>query len=132
MSEGNGFITRESILQPSKRRFAEVVIPDWGKFRIRSLTELERSRFETSIRDKRGQLVADKMVDLKCRLIVLSVVDHDGNQLLQNSDIETLRQRDSKDTNQLVDAIQRHCGISDVDLEDLEKNSGATSGAASH
>lgn len=132
MSEGNGFITRDAILAPAKRRFAEVAIRSWGKFRIRSLTELERSRFEASIRDKRGQVIADKMVDLKCRLIVLAVVDNEGNQLLTNSDIEQLRQQDSKLTNELVDFIQKHCGISDVDLEDLEKNSEPTSVAASH
>jgi hypothetical protein len=131
MSEGNGFITREAILAPAKRRFAEIAIRNWGKFRIRSLTELERSRFESSIRDKRGQVIADKMVDLKCRLIVLAVVDHEGNQLLTNQDIEQLRQQDSKLTNELVDFIQRHCGISDVDLEDLEKNSEPTPVAAS-
>lgn len=131
MSEGNGFITRDAILRPAKRRFAEISIRDWGKFRIRSLTELERSRFEASIRDKRGQVVPDKIVDLKCRLIVLAVVDADGNQLLQNSDIETLRQQDSRLTNELVDFIQKHCGITDGDMEDLEKNCEPTPAASS-
>ena len=131
MSETNGFATRDTILAPLKRRFTEIAIPNWGKFRLRSLTELERSRFEASIRDKKGQVSNAKLIDLKCRLIVLCVVDGNGDPLLGNSDIDQLRQQDSKATNALVEAIQSHCGISDSDLEDLEKNSEATTAASS-
>ena len=56
------------------------------------------------------------------RLIVLAVVDGEGNQILQNSDIAELRKQDAKVTNALVDAIQDHIGITDNDLEELEKN----------
>jgi len=132
MSETNGFITRDALLRPAVRRFKTIEIADWGKFRIRSLTELERSRFEASIRDKRGQVSNTKLIDLKCRLIVLCVVDGDGNQLLSNSDIDTLRNQDAKFTNELVDAIQTHCGITESDMEELEKNSEATADASSH
>jgi hypothetical protein len=131
MSEANGFVTRDMLLRPLVRRFKTVEVPEWGKFRIRSLTELERSKFEASIRDKKGQVSNTKLIDLKCRLIVLCVVDGDGNQLLQNSDIDTLRNQDSKATNTLVDAIQSHCGITDDDMGDLEKNCEATDGGSS-
>lgn len=130
MSEGNGFASRDQILQPLKRRFAVVDVPEWGRFRIRSLTELERSRFEASIRDKKGQVSANKLIDLKCRLIVLCVVDGEGNPLLTNSDIDVLRNQDAKATNALVDAIQTHCGITEADMEDLEKNSDVTPAAS--
>lgn len=132
MSETNGFATRDTILQPLKRRFTDVTIPEWGKFRIRSLTELERSRFEASIRDKKGQVNNTKLIDLKCRLIVLCVVDDAGDPLLTNSDIDVLRNQDSQATNLLVDAIQGHCGITETDLGELEKNSEATPAASSH
>ena len=114
--------TREMLLAAPKRRFTEVTIPDWGTFRLRSLTELERSRFEASIRDKTGKVSNNKLIDLKCRMIVLCVVDANGDPILGNGDIDQLRNQDSRNTNLLVEAIQRHCGISDTDLEDLEKN----------
>ena len=122
MTETNGYATRELLLRAPVRRFKELVVPDLGTVRIRSLTELERSQFEASIRDKNGQVSNSKLVDLKCRLIVLAVVDGEGNQILQNSDIAQLRQQDSKITNSLVDVIQDHIGITDNDLEELEKN----------
>jgi len=118
----SNYATRDQILSAPKRRFAEVDIPDWGKFRVRSLTELERSKFEASIRDKQGKVSNAKLLDLKCRLIVLCVVDENGDTLLTNADIDALREQDSCRTNQLVDAIQKHCGFSDNDLEELEKN----------
>lgn len=107
---------------PAKRRFATVSIEGLGNVRIRSLTELERSRLEASMRDKRGNLNTTKQVEIKCRVIVAAVVDEEGNQVFTNSDIAQLGQQDSKITNELVEAIQAHCGWSDDDLEDLEKN----------
>lgn len=126
MSDGNEFVTRDMLLRPHPRRFTVVDVPGWGRVRIRSLTELERSRFEASIRDKNGQVSNTKLVDLKCRLIVLCVVDGDGNQILTNADIDVLRNQDARVTNALVDAIQGHCGITSDDIEDMEKNLGAT------
>jgi hypothetical protein len=131
MSESNGFITRDAALRPFKRRFAVVEIPDWGKFRIRSLTEGERSAFEATCRDKKGNLSANRLLDLKCRMIVLAVVDGEGNTIFTNSDIDQLRQQDSRDTNALVEGIQKHWGVSDEDFGELIKNSDATPGAAS-
>lgn len=115
-------INRDGILQPLKRRFKEVDVPDWGRFRIRSLTELERSTYESTARDKHGNVDNSKLINLKCRLIVLCVVDAEGNQILTNKDIDVLRNQDSRVTNALVDAIQEHCGISKADMEELEKN----------
>lgn len=114
--------TREMLLAAPKRRFTEVTIPDWGTFRLRSLNELERSRLEASMLDKKGQLSPNKLIDHKCRLIVACVVDAEGNQLLTNGDIAALQQQDSSLTNLLVDEIQKHCGMSDADIEALEKN----------
>jgi hypothetical protein len=131
MSEGNGFVTRENALQQAKRRFAVVEIPDWGKFRLRSLTELERSRFENSMRDKRGQVSSGRLVDMKFRMIVLGCVDAEGNQLFRDSDIGELKNQDSKNTNALVEEIQKHWGMSDTDVEDLEKNYEPTAGDSS-
>lgn len=122
MSEGNGFVTRDLFLRAPVRRYKELIVPELGEVRIRSLTELERSQFEASIRDKKGNVSNTKLIDLKCRLIVLAVVDAEGNPILQNSDIPQLRNQDAKITNALVDAIQDHIGITDNDLEELEKN----------
>jgi len=114
--------TRDTLLAAPKRRFAEVEIAGWGKVRIRSLSELERSRIETSMLDKKGQIASNRLVDIKCRWIVAAVVDENGNTLLTNGDIPQLQQQDSSCTDALMDAIKEHCGLSDNDLKELEKN----------
>lgn len=114
--------TREMLLAAPKRRFTEVTIPEWGTFRLRSLTELERSRLEAALLDKSGKLSPAKMIDHKCRAIVAAVVDADGNQLLTNTDIASLQQQDSWKTNALMEEINRHWGVSQADIEVLEKN----------
>lgn len=129
MSEGNGFVTREAALKPLTRRFKVVEIPDWGKFRLRSLSELERSRFDSSFLNKQGQVNTNKLVDVKCRMIIAACVDGDGNQLFRDSDIHELRNQDSKHTNALTDEIKLHWGMTDEDVEDLEKNLGPTAAA---
>lgn len=130
MSEGNGFMTRDAALQRKPRRFAIVEIEDWGKFRLKSLTELERAKFERSLKDKKGALSNNKMFDLKLRMIVLCAVDGNGDQLFQEGDIESLREQDSKPINELVEKIAAHCGFSNADIEDLAKNSEATPAAS--
>lgn len=115
-------ISADALLGAAPRRFATVSIESLGNVRIRSLTELERSRIEASMRDKKGQVAGAKILDLKCRMIVECLVDANGNQLFTNKDIERIRQQDSKVTNAIVDAIQAHCGWTDDDVEDIEKN----------
>ena len=128
MSEANGFVTRDAFLQPKQRRFHVVDVPGMGKIRIRSINELERSRYEATALDKKGNISSSKLVDMKCRLIVLAVVDGDGNQLFSNSDIGELQKLDSKITNTIVEAIRSHCGISDEDFDELEKKTETSGG----
>ncbi len=125
MSEGNGYAARDVLLGRFVRRFKDAETR-LGKFRLRSINEAERSRFEASLKDKNGNLSANKSLDLKCRAIVLGVDDGGGNQLYTNSDIDAIRQQDSRDINDLATAVFDFWGITDGDLEELEKNSAAT------
>ena len=122
MSEGNGLFDPSALLGAAKRRFATVEIQDLGKVRVRSLTELERGRIEAGMLDKKGHLSGSRMIDFKSRMIVECVVDHDGNQVFATKDVERIKQQDSKTTNALFDAIQAHVGMSDEDVESIEKN----------
>lgn len=131
MSEQNGLATRDSVLAASRRRFTEVVVPGGSRVRIRSITEGERSDWESAMLDPRGRPKRAAMRRWKVGLIVLCVVDADGNPLFSAGDIDGLMQVDSAITNRLFDACQEHCGVSDDDVEALEKNSAATSDAAS-
>ena len=123
MSEGNGLATREALLANTARRFAEYPLPNGVVVRVRSLTELERQRWEQETISTKGTLSKPKMLTANCRLIILCAVDNEGNALFADSDVDALQRQDSLITNALADACQQHCGISKSDLEGLEKNS---------
>lgn len=119
MSEG--LAPRDVLLGRFVRRFKDFDTR-LGKFRIRSINEAERSRFEASLKDKSGNLSTSKTLDIKCRAIVLGVDDGNGNQQYANSDIDAIRQQDSRDINELATAIFEFWGVTESDVEELEKN----------
>ena len=134
MSEQNGLATAEQLMAVAgtgKRRFRDLSLPTNGlRVRIRSLTERELSRYQSATIASGGTgLKRSKLEDASRRLIVLSLVDHDGNQLLGNGDADRLADWDAADTSFLYDECAKHCGINRSDIEDLVKNSEQTAGA---
>lgn len=123
-SSGNGFITREQMLAKAKRRYMEIEIPNFGKVRIRSLTERERSNFEADIQGNKGEYKRAKIVQARRRLIALTVVDDSGNLLLnQPDDVKTLEEQDGAITDAIFAQAMIHCGLGENDIEVLVKNS---------
>jgi hypothetical protein len=124
--EGNGLATRDELLSApaGKRRFAKVALPVSGlRVRIRSLTELELSRYQSAMLAPGGGIKRSKLDDASRRLIVLCVVDGEGNPLFQDSDLQALADWDSADSGHLYDECAKHCGINRQDIEDLVKAS---------
>lgn len=124
MSEGNGLITREQLITASKRRFCEFEIPDFGRVRIRSLTELERSNYEASTMGAKGEFKMSKLKQARRNLIALTVVDAAGDLLLnQPGDVKALEAKDGAITDAIFEQSLVHCGIKENDIEVLVKNS---------
>lgn len=131
MSEGNGYATRDQFLGAKRRRFRDVVLPDGTKFRLQSITERERSEWESHLKVKRGQVTRESLTMMRARLIVRCVVDADGALVFRPDDAAEMLSVDSAITNSLFEACQEHCGISDADVEGLEKNCERTQVASS-
>lgn len=135
MSENNGLATAEQLMAATgKRRFKELSLPTSGlRVRIRSLTERELSRYQSATIASSGTgLKRSKLEDASRRLILLCLVDHDGNQLLGNDDLLKLADWDAADTSFLYDECAKHCGINRSDIEDLVKNSDEIPAALVH
>lgn len=118
----NGYTGRDAFLGARKRRYRDVELFDGSRFRIQSITERERSEWESHVKVKRGQITRESLVMLRARLICLCVVDNDGELLFRPDDAAQMLSIDSAVTNALFEACQGHCGISDADVEGLEKN----------
>lgn len=117
------FVTREQFLQFGSERIFDVVdVPGLGKVRIRSLTELERCRYETGHLDAEGNIDDAKTLAGKRRLIVMCVCDGDGNPILTDADVEALAGKHGAFTGLVYDRCWKHCGFSREDLVSVVGN----------
>lgn len=109
---------REALLGLTKRRFLEVQCGEMT-FRLQSLTEAEKSRFEKAILTSKGSIKDDA----RRRLLIATLVDGDGNRLLTDADMRQLSELDGKVSQKLAAAAMEHTGFTESDMDDLEKNS---------
>lgn len=129
MTTNNGAIqyaSREMFLAPAKRRFRDVYLPVRGQWvRIRSLTEGEKEAFEASLRDKSGEVTNESAKASRRKLIVLCIVDDQGNRLLSDADVDAMSELDGTDLAYLQEECQVFCGFKKASIEELTKNSAA-------
>lgn len=118
------FATREQFLQRAKRRFKKVTLPvSQLTVRIQNLMEFEKEAYETETLSRQGEIRHDKLISARRRLIVLCLVDEDGNPILSEADLEALKDLDGADMAFLQDECTVHCGFKRGDIEGLVKNS---------
>lgn len=108
------------------RRFKVESIPGLGRVRIRSLKESERSKYEADLLDDDGDLDCDELRTAKRRLIVLTVVDGNGETLLSDRDVDALGEKDGAIFNALYKECAAFSGITESDLAALVGNSNGT------
>lgn len=123
--------TRTTFLRKTPRRYRYVSLPELElSVRIQSLTEKEKSEFEAWVLDKKGGLVRERLLSGRRRLIVLCLVDEEGNRLLADDDTATLAELDGAPLSRLFDECRLHVGLERDDLENLIKNSDSVHVAA--
>jgi hypothetical protein len=128
------FASLDSLLSQTSRRYRDVDVPGVGTFRIRSLTESEKTDdYESGFVDAKGKHKRGSLVQAKRRLIALCLVDAAGELLVPPAKLdhfcEQLRKVDGLATGLLYNACMEHVGYSDADVEGLvdeaKKNSAA-------
>ncbi|TXH43411.1 MAG: hypothetical protein E6Q97_34120 [Desulfurellales bacterium] len=116
-------VTRDQLLGARKRRFTQFPVEGLnGKVRIRSLSEREKSDYESEFMDKKGNFSRDKLLSARRRLICLVVVDAEGNPLLTDDDVKALEEIDGRITSKIQEEAQVHCGIGRAQVEEEIKN----------
>ena len=119
MSKTN-LISRTDLLARCKRRFNTVSI-DGMEFRLQSLSEAEKSRFEKAVINKK---TGEVYMSARRRLLITMLVDDDGEPLLSGSDMDLLGEMDGAIVAKLFDAASEHAGFTNSEaVDELEKNS---------
>lgn len=108
---------RETILGYQDGESKLVYVPEWGeKVTVRSLTAGERDRYELSHEKWRDAGT------VRSRLVVMSCYDEDGNRLFKDEDADALAKKSASAVGRLFEIARKLSGMTEEDVEDLEKN----------
>lgn len=115
MSNGDG-LNRDSILGLDDLPVVEVVVPEWGgSVWVRGMTGTERDAFE-----EKG--IGAPLKDMRARVAIATVCDHDGNLLFTDQDLPALMRKSGKALDRILIAAAPLSGLSKEDIADLKKN----------
>jgi hypothetical protein len=123
-------LTRDAIMSAQDVQTEIVDVPEWGEgaqVRVRGLTGRQRDRYEASMISGAGKRMKMDLNNIRARLVAWTVVDEGGNPLFNDADIEALGNKSAAALQRIYEAAQRLSGLSDEDMEELEKNSGSLS-----
>jgi hypothetical protein len=120
---------RDEILGRDDLPVEVVTVPEWGMdVRVRALSGKDRDGFEASCLKAQGQPGPDgkpqlQLVNVRARLVVLSVVDETGARVFTDEDATALGAKNGKVLDQLFEVAQRLSGLRPADVKELVGNS---------
>lgn len=124
MTTSNGYATRDIFLTPATRRIKEIIVPGRNlKMRIRSLLEGEKESYEASLVTAKAEYTRETLLNARRRLVALCLCDENGNRILQDADIDAMKQLDGAELAYLQEQCQQHVGFKAGDIEGMVKNS---------
>ena len=121
-------LTRAEVLNANDSQKEKVECPEWGGYVfVKALTGTERDAWENSLyevksRPGRESEVTLKRENVRARFCAVSVVDESGTLMFAPADIEALGKKSAKALDRIFSVAQRLSGLSNTDLEELEKN----------
>jgi len=117
------YASRESLLGGYTPIYEDVTLPNGETVRIRNLPAGERDKYVLVSRNlKTGGQSLRGLETATARLIVLCVVDKNGNRLFSADDIPILSEQDPAITDAIYEAAARLCGLIEDNEETDEKN----------
>lgn len=118
---------RTALLKLCERRYIDLELADAGiTVRIQSLSEKEKSTYETRLIAKSGRgILRERLQDATRRLIALCLVDENNDRVFSDSDVNQIGEMDSFVSSRIYDACQEHCGFNKGDIEDAVEKSAA-------
>jgi hypothetical protein len=125
MSSKVRFLTRDEILSApdAGATHEDVSVPEWGgTVRVKALSGLERDQFEASLTIQTGRKMRVSMDNVRARLVALALIDAEGKQVLQPSDVKALGQKSAAALDRVFSVAQRLAGLGQKDIEELTEN----------
>ena len=123
-------LSKQQILEANDRPYTDVDVPEWGgAVRVMPMTGTQREAWEFSMFGTDGKTM--KRENTRAKLVVLCLVDEDGNQLFTESEIVALSGKSSAALDRVFEACQKACRIGADSVEAEVKNSNGDQSADS-
>jgi len=115
------FLSAEDIFNADDRPTEVVKVPEWnGEVRIRTLSGLERDKWEESMVQTRKGNRELNLKNARAKLVQMCAVDEDGNQLFKGDiALVKLGNKSSLALTRVFEACQKLNGMTDEDVEEL-------------
>ena len=121
------YLTREQILTVDDMIKEEVPVQELGgTVLVKRLSGEERDRYEDSLYKQEGKKYKLTVNNIKARLAAYSIIDENGNRIFTEVDIAELGKKSAKALNRVADVCRKLSGFTDEDMNELTKNSEAT------
>lgn len=116
-------LTKDQILGIKDLQIEQVEVPEWGGYVfVRGMTGAERDSFEASVVDIRGSSQKINMLNVRAKLVSLTVCDENGERIFEDADVIELGKKSALALQRLFDIAQRLSGLSKEEVNALEKN----------
>lgn len=113
-------LSREDILSHTDLKKEKIFVKEWGgEIFVSEMTAESRDEWEQNIVKRDNK---DKLVNARAKLIVVTVVDEDGNRLFNDEDVEKIGKLSSKVIDKIAVISQKLNGLSAEELEESKKN----------
>ena len=117
-------LTKQDIINANDISTEDVAVPEWGgTVRVRTLTAKERDAFEAGLSTGEGKKRKADLVNIRAKLVGLCCVDESGARVFTDSEMLMLGTKSAAAVDRVFTVCQRLNGLSNEDVEDLEKNS---------
>jgi hypothetical protein len=114
------FLTREEILNASDYTTEIVEVPEWGgSVIVQSLSGKERDEFELSQLVQKGKVTELNLVNLRARLVAMSIVDENHKSVFTLADVAKLGAKNAAALERVYKVAQRLSGLRREDIEEL-------------
>lgn len=125
-------LNRDAILRAKNLKTEEVHVPEWADAEtgddtvlVKELTGAERDAYEASMRLQRGKEFVANMLNVRAKLVVRTVVGENGERLFTDQDAGALGELSASALDRVFEVAARLSRLSDEDVDELAKNSGA-------
>lgn len=113
-------LNREALLTKRELKTETVAIPEWGgEVIVRQLTAKERDDYEQAFITTKGKNVQQNMRNMRAELCVRSIVNEQGERLLQNADAAAFGQHPADVIDRIFAAAAHLSGMTKADQEEL-------------